>query len=127
MRRRMRYRPSKASCVFGGIVGIIFSCIGVFMVIPTFGPFGILWTLIAIGITIYQFAMAAGKVSMGSWTVEDEDGAGQDSGPAGNSSVGDGPGRSAQDRLTELQNLYDRRLISQEEYEQKRQEILKEL
>ena len=122
MRRRMRYRPSKASCVFGGIVGIIFSCIGVFMVIPTFGPFGILWTLIAIGITIYQFAMAAGKVSMGSWTVEDEDGAGQDSGPSGDVS-----GRSAQDRLTELQNLYDRRLISQEEYEQKRQEILKEL
>ena len=120
MRRRMRYRPSKASCVFGGIVGIIFSCIGVFMVIPTFGPFGILWTLIAIGITIYQFAMAAGKVSMGSWTVEDEDG--DRSGPAG-----EGSGRSAQDRLTELQNLYDRRLISQEEYEAKRQEILKEL
>ena len=122
MRRRMRYRPSKASCVFGGIVGIIFSCIGVFMVIPTFGPFGILWTLIAIGITIYQFAMAAGKVSMGSWSIEDEDGAGEGSG-----SAGDGSGRSAQDRLTELQNLYDRRLINQEEYEAKRQEILKEL
>ena len=120
MRRRMRYRPSKASCVFGGIVGIIFSCIGVFMVIPTFGPFGILWTLIAIGITIYQFAMAAGKVSMGSWSIEDEDG-------EGSGAAGDGSGRSAQDRLTELQNLYDRRLINQEEYEAKRQEILKEL
>ena len=122
MRRRMRYRPSKASCVFGGIVGIIFSCIGLFVVIPTFGPFGILWTLIAIGITIYQFAMAAGKVSMGSWSIEDEDGAGEGSG-----SAGDGSGRSAQDRLTELQNLYDWRLINQEEYEAKRQEILKEL
>ena len=122
MRRRMRYRPSKASCIFSGIVGIIFSCIGLFVVIPSFGPFGILWTLIAIGITVYQFAMAAGKVSMGSWSIEDEDGAGEGSGSAGDSS-----GRSAQDRLTELQNLYDRRLITQEEYEQKRQEILKEL
>ena len=122
MRRRMRYRPSKASCIFGGIVGIIFSCIGLFVVIPSFGPFGILWTLIAIGITIYQFAMAAGKVSMGSWSIEDEDSTGEGSG-----SAGDGSGRSAQDRLTELQNLYDRRLISQEEYEQKRQEILKDL
>ena len=122
MKRRMRYRPSKASCIFSGIVGIIFSCIGLFVVIPSFGPFGILWTLIAIGITIYQFAMAAGKVSMGSWSIEDEDGAGKDNG-----SAGDGSGRSAQDRLTELQNLYDRRLISQEEYEQKRQEILKDL
>ena len=118
MRRRMRYRPSKASCIFSGIVGIIFSCIGLFVVIPSFGPFGILWTLIAIGITIYQFAMAAGKVSMGSWSIEDEDSGG---------SAGDGSGRSAQDRLTELQNLYDRRLISQDEYEQKRQEILKDL
>ena len=122
MRRNMRYRPSKASCIFAGIVGIIFSCIGLFVVIPSFGAFGILWTLIAIGITIYQFAMAAGKVSMGSWSIEDEDGAGEGSDPTGDSS-----GRSAQDRLTELQNLYDRRLISQEEYEQKRQEILKEL
>lgn len=120
MRRRMRYRPSKASCIFGGIVGIIFTGIGVFAVIPTFGPFGILWTLIALGMTIYQFAMAAGKVSMGSWSIE-EDGTGEGAGGNGSDH------KSAQDRLTELQNLYDRRLISQEEYEKKRQEILEEL
>ena len=30
-------------------------------------------------------------------------------------------------RLEQLQSLYDRRLITKEEYEQKRQEILKEL
>ena len=122
MRRWMRYRPSKASCIFSGIVGIIFSCIGLFVVIPSFGPFGILWTLIAIGITVYQFAMAAGKVSMGSWSIEDETSEKEDGFGAENST-----GKSAQDRLTELQNLYDRRLITQEEYEQKRQEILKEL
>ena len=117
MRRRMRYRPSKASCIFSGIVGIIFTGIGCFVVIPTFGAFGILWTLIALGMTIYQFAMAAGKVSMGSWSIEEE-GTGTESGE---------DGKSAQERLTELQNLYDRRLISQEEYEKTRQEILKEL
>ncbi len=120
MRRRMRYRPSKASCIFSGIVGIIFTGIGVFAVIPTFGAFGILWTLIALGMTIYQFAMAAGKVSMGSWSIEEE-GTGTESGEDG------ADHKSAQDRLTELQNLYDRRLISQEEYEKKRQEILEEL
>ena len=121
MRRRMRYRPSKASCIFGGIVGLIFTGIGVFAVIPAFGPFGIVWTLIALGMAIYQFAMAAGKVSMGSWSIEEE-GAGDGAGE------GNGPGRkSAQDRLTELQNLYDRQLISQEEYEEKRRKILEEL
>lgn len=120
MRRRMRYRPSKASCIFGGIVGIIFTGIGCFVVIPTFGPFGILWTLIALGMTIYQFAMAAGKISAGSWSIEEES-TGTENGENGAS------GKSAQERLTELQNLYDRRLISQEEYEKKRQEILEEL
>ena len=120
--RRMRYRPSKASCIFGGVVGIVFTCIGVFVVIPSFGPFGIFWTLIAVGITVYQFAMAAGKVSMGSWSIEDETSEKEDGFGAENST-----GKSAQDRLTELQNLYDRRLITQEEYEQKRQEILKDL
>ncbi len=33
----------------------------------------------------------------------------------------------AQDRLTQLRALYDQRLITQEEYEEKRKEILKEL
>lgn len=61
MKRRMRYRPSKASCIFSGIVGIIFSCIGLFVVIPSFGPFGILWTLIAIGITVYSLPWRRGK------------------------------------------------------------------
>ena len=36
-------------------------------------------------------------------------------------------GVSAQDRLTELRALYDQRLITQEEYEEKRREILKDL
>ena len=117
MRRRMRYRPSRANCIFGGIVGIIFTCIGLFVAIPAAGAFGVLWTLIALAMTIYQFAMAAGKVSAGSWSIEEED-EGRDGAPGG---------KSAQDRLTELQNLYDRRLITQEEYEAKRQEILKEL
>ena len=62
MRRRMRYRPSRANCIFGGIVGIIFTCIGLFVAIPAAGAFGVLWTLIALAMTVYQFAMAAGKV-----------------------------------------------------------------
>ncbi len=41
-KQRVTYRPSKSSGVFGGVVGVIFVLIGVFVVIPTFGPFGIL-------------------------------------------------------------------------------------
>ena len=117
MRRRMRYRPSRANCIFGGIVGIIFTCIGLFVAIPTAGAFGVLWTLIALAMTVYQFAMAAGEGSAGRWSIEEGVG-GRGGGPGG---------KSAQDRLTELRSLYDRGLISREEYEAKRKEILEEL
>ena len=39
----------------------------------------------------------------------------------------DDPKGTPEQRLEQLQSLYDRRLITKEEYEQKRQEILKEL
>ena len=100
--------------MFGGIIGIVFCLIGLFVVIPTVGPFGILWTAIAVFITARSFAMAKGKADMGSYVIEDENG-------------GEKNGKTAEERLTELQSLYDRRLISTEEYEQKRKEILEEL
>ena len=50
-RRRVTYRPSKAQGAFGVAVGAIFVVIGLVMVIPIFGLFGVLWTLIAVGIT----------------------------------------------------------------------------
>ena len=45
MRKRVTYRPGKAQGAFGTIWGGIFVLIGLFVVIPTFGPFGIIWTL----------------------------------------------------------------------------------
>ena len=101
--------------MFAGAVGVVFCLIGLFVVIPTFGPFGIFWTLIALFITIRSFAMAAGKADMGSYVIEDEE------------KSSEKKCQTAEERLTELQNLYDRRLITTEEYEAKRREILEEL
>ena len=112
--KRMRYQPSKSQSIFSGIVGIIFCLIGLFFVVPTFGLFGLFWTAIAVFMTVRSFAMAKGKADMGSYVIEDENG-------------GEKSGKTAEERLTELQNLYDRRLISTEEYEQKRKEILEDL
>lgn len=114
--KRMRYQPSKSQSIFSGIVGIIFCLIGLFVVVPTFGPFGLLWTAIAVFGTARSFAMAKGKADMGSYVIEDDS---ENGGAKG--------GKTAEERLSELQNLYDRRLISTEEYEQKRKEILEEL
>ncbi len=115
-RRNMSNRPSKNVCLMGGVVGVVFVLIGIFNIIPNMGLFGIIWTALAGALAVYYFFMAFGKGSMGTITVEEEE----------------VPSPAAQDddtaaRFSELQDLYDRRLITQEEYEAKREEILKEL
>ena len=116
MRKRVTYRPSKSGSVMGGVVGVIFVLIGLFVVIPTFGAFGILWTLLAVGITGMNLYQAFGKGYAGPEIHIEEEGAG-----------GPPPERDTQERLRELQALYDQRLITREEYEAKRKEILEEL
>ena len=115
-RKKITYRPSKTQGAFGIVWGGIFVVIGLVVAIPNFGAFGILWTLMTIGITGYNAYCAFGKGYAGPEIHIEEDG---------------GPlfpeGTSAEARLQELRNLYDRSLITQEEYEAKRQEILKEL
>ena len=116
-RKRVTYRPNKAQSVFGGVVGLVFVGLGVGLAIPTFGLFGIFWTLIAVGITIFNFYQAFGKRYIGpEISIEEEDPAGGV--PAENPSAA---------RLRQLQSLYDQGLITEEEYEAKRQEILREL
>ena len=73
-RRRVTYRPGKAQGVFGVIWGGIFVLIGLAMVVPVFGPFGILWTLAALGITVMNGLHAFGKKYVGpEIRIEDEE------------------------------------------------------
>ena len=120
MKRRVTYRPSKASGVVGGIMGGIFVLIGIFVAIPVFGPFGILWTLFAVVITGSSLYQSFGKGYRGpEIEIEDDRPAG---GPTPSETAG-----TAEERFRQLQALYDQHLISKEEYEQKRAEILKDL
>lgn len=118
-RRRVTYRPGKANGIFGIIWGSIFILIGVFVVIPSFGPFGILWTLMAVGITGYNAYISFGRKYAGPEIHIEEEGRG--------SPYEHLQALSPEERLTQLRELYDRRLITQEEYERKRREILEEL
>ena len=114
MKRRVTYRPSKAQSILGGIMGLIFVLIGLFVVIPSFGPFGLLWTAGAGAIAGTNLYQAFGKGYIGP-NIEIE------------GDEGEAPEESAEARLRKLQSLYDQRLITPEEYEEKRKEILKEL
>lgn len=126
-RKRVTYRPSKTGSVLGGVVGVIFVLIGLFVVIPTFSMgggfgaiFGVFWTILAAVIAGTNFYQAFGKGYIGPEIHIEEEGKSEHAQDA------PAPG-DAQARLTELRTLYDQRLITQEEYEQKRREILKEL
>lgn len=111
-RRRVTYRPSKASGVMSLIVGGLFVLLGLFVVIPTFGAFGIIWTLFALIIAVFGGYQAFGKNYVG---------------PEINIHDDEIPGQSAEERLKKLRNLYDQGLITREEHDEKREQILKEL
>ena len=129
-RKRVTYRPGKTSGVFGAVAGGIFCLIGLFVVIPTFGPFGILWTLFAAAITFMNLYQSFGKGYRGPEVyIEDEETESASQPVPQPASSGPEPAgdNSAKTRLEQLQALYDGGLITRAEYEEKRRDILNDL
>lgn len=126
MKRNIRFSPSPAmrtfSRVFSGIFALIslsFVFIGVTEILPGGGAFGIVWTLMACcfaGIGIYGAVSKNGLYGMyrgGGIEITDED-----------TEQGE---RDAKSRLEELEALRADGLLTKEEYDRKREEILKDL
>lgn len=119
MRRNIHYKPSKGASIFCGIIGCAMGIFGLFA-IPDMGAmigFKAIWCLMAFGMGIYNFLLAAGVVKYnGGYEITDE------SDESAKERKSD-----AEVRLEELQTLYDRRLITEEEYQEKRRDILDRL
>lgn len=139
MAKKIHVRPGKGSSRIGFVMGLLFCGIGVFVAIPIFGPFGIVWTAMAVLITFSQYKNAFTKEGMDSHVIEIEED-GNDVTITKHSGLGyrsysytsesnetKSDGDDIEERLKSLQNLYDQCLITREEYEAKKQEILKEL
>lgn len=112
MSRYVKVRPGKGQSMVGFFGGLVFIFIGVTYIIPIFSLFGVFWTLMAVIITaVNGYNAFSGKgVATHEITIDDlPDSAAAD---------------SCEERLRELQNLYDKNLITEEEYQKKRQEIL---
>lgn len=131
-RRRVTYRPNEAQGALGVVFGVIFIAIGLFVVTPVFGPFGLLWTLMAVGITAANGYQAFGKKYIGPEIQIEEEDTQEERGEA---SPAPGQGHDhiptvaldARERLEQLENLKDAGLITQEEYQKKREEIVSRL
>lgn len=119
MRRRVTYRPSKAQSALSAVVSGIFVLIGLVFVIPTFGAFGVFWTLIAAVGGVMSGYHAFGKGYIGPEIhIEDESARSPDPPAAA---------LDAKSRLEQLESLRDAGLIDGDEYQAKRREILERL
>ena len=60
-KRKVTYRPGKAQGIFGIVWGCVFILIGLVVVVPAAGAFGLLWTAMAVGITAMNAYQSFGK------------------------------------------------------------------
>ena len=83
---------------------------------------GDMWTGVAAAITVMNGVNAFGKKGVASMEIETEE-----DGPAGGARQAPAAAPDARERLEQLKELEAAGLITQEEYEEKREEILREL
>jgi len=111
---RVRVKPSKATSIVSIVAGLVLIVFGITLVIPKFGAFGVAWTLVAIVIVGYH---VFNIVSRRGVAVTEMDVEGFDSGSDDDSSS----------RLQHLENLRATNLITEQEYQRKRAEIVARL
>ena len=108
--RNIKVNPGKSQSKIGFFAGIAFVMIGLFVAIPTFGLFGIVWTCLAGFICYSHFKNAYTDEGMPTYEI----------------SI-DGDVSNIEERLKKLDHLYNSGLITHDEYGEKRKEILKEI
>lgn len=116
MRRRVSVRPTKISSMMSLIMGCIFCFIGFFIVIPQFGMFGIFWTLIAVSITASAVYNVFSNKGLATTHIDIEDYEDEKS-----------ESNLIEERLRKLNELYEKRLITQDEFEAKKADLLEKL
>ena len=136
--KRVRVKPGKTQSVMGFAVGLIFCGIGLFLVIPTFGLFGIFWTAIAVAITVASAVNAFSKKGVASHEIiidDDSDNAVVRHGGVVSYEVetvsGDGAPEGVSEaahetakRIESLKELLNAGILTKEEYEERRRRII---
>lgn len=133
MAKKIKVKPGKTQSKAGFFVGLVFCLIGLVVVIPTFGPFGIFWTLVAVIITVThgKNAFTEEGVSTHEIIIEDND-------LMKNPDIVKSTSEETKDeeyvyisdakkRLEEIKILYENGLITKEEYEDKRRSIIADI
>ncbi|HJC47631.1 MAG TPA: SHOCT domain-containing protein [Candidatus Lachnoclostridium pullistercoris] len=125
MSKKIRVKPGKAQSAVGLVTGLIFCLIGVTIVIPSAGLFGVFWTAIAAVITITNGINALSDKGVSSHEIIIENEERQES--KSEHSETETLEKDIRERLDAAKALYEAGTITGEEYEAKRKEILKRL
>ena len=124
-RRRVRVKPGKAQSTVSFVVGLAFVLVGLVMVVPTFGPFGLLWTGMAVVITVINGLNAFGKKGVPTMEIYSEEDDDEVPSPAREDHDHiPSTALTPQERLEQLKTLKEAGLLTDEEYRKKREEIL---
>jgi hypothetical protein len=116
MSGRARIKPSRPMSVIGMLVCIAAVIIGFSIVIPNAGLFGVVWTLFALFGAVYNAVNVFSERGISHEVVEFEDDL------DGIKNEG-----SIESRLHKLESLKQKGLVSNQEYQQQREKILKEI
>jgi hypothetical protein len=121
MGKIVKIRPGKFQSIIGFIAGCIFCGIGFIVILPKGGVFGYVWTIFAVLITVTMGMNAFTKRGAATQTVEVD------------AELEDIDLRNfyteseVEERLIHLKELYEKSLITESEYTNKKAEILKKL
>ena len=110
MSYRIGVKPGKALSAIGMCTGVAFVLFGIFVAIPLAGIFGILWTAVALAITVYHAYNAFSSKGAPAYDV--------------NIDGGDAMAQFDAD-LRKLAKLKDDGLLSAAEFEQKRSKLVR--
>ena len=112
-------RPGRVIGLVGCVIGLVLAIIGVVYFVPKFKVIGILWTIVALAMIGFNAYCAFSKKFNASLALTETQSKSEDSQK--------GESTEIEDRLVKLRSLYEKGLISDEEYELKRKDILSEL
>lgn len=114
--KKIKVKPGKNQSKMGFIVGILFVIFGIVIAVPTFGLFGIIWTGVAVMIAFTHYKNGFSDEGVATHEIIIEDGI--------DITERNGDEEDIEAKLMKLNSLYEQRLITKEEYEEKRKEIL---
>ncbi len=130
MSKKIRVKPGKTQSMAGFFVGVVFCMIGLFIVMPAAGIFGIFWTLMAVVITVMNGVNAFSDKGISTHEIVIDDGEEIRDRSVAHEKTDSETAQLAGDielRLKAAEELYETGTITREEYEAKRKEILERL